>query len=53
LRLRPSREEQTEDRDEEQDGGHGSRIGLGKAALHPWSAGSTSSPRWVRSALAR
>jgi hypothetical protein len=38
LRLSPSREEQTEDRDEEQDGGHGAKIGAAKPSLHPWSA---------------
>jgi hypothetical protein len=37
LRLRPAREEQTEDRDEQQDGGHGSQIGPTGLSLHPWS----------------
>ena len=35
LRLRPSREEQPEDRDEEQDGGHAEKVGTPGANLHP------------------
>ena len=35
LRLSPSRDEQTEDRDQEQDGGHGSKIDTARRSLHP------------------
>jgi hypothetical protein len=33
--LRPSRDQQTEDRDEEQDGGHTQKIGVAPRPLHP------------------
>jgi hypothetical protein len=36
LRLSPSREEQTEDRDEEQDGGHAPRSALPSRRYIPW-----------------